>query len=181
MESRDKLHKLSWSPRLSPGLPVPLFERFDEEIDDRRVLEPYRIQTLELLLESIQKELSHLLNTRLPPRKEPQSGWESISEPETVLDYGLPAFSSLESGAMTDQKLLRETLLKKIQSFEPRLLDPQLDLRSDPENPAAMLGFLRGRVQLNSVIYPIDFSLKLDKYGASAAVVSDAAANDEHR
>jgi type VI secretion system lysozyme-like protein len=181
MESRKQFHKLSWRPQLFPGLPVPLFDRFDEEIDDWRVLEPYLVQTLDLLRESIQKELSNLLNTRLPPRKPPQSGWSSVSEPETVLDYGVPALSSLESGSMTDHQLLRETILKKIRRFEPRLIDPHLELRSNPENPAAMLGFLRGKVILDSVMHPIDFSLKLDEHGESAAVVAGTAANDEDR
>ena len=79
---------------------------------------------------------------------------------------------------MTDHKLLREVILKKIRSFEPRLLDPKLELRKDQENQAALLGLLQGKVKLNSVVYPIDFSLKLDEGGESAAAIVDPSGTD---
>ena len=89
------------------GAPVPLFDRFAEELDDVRVVEPYRVQDRSLLLESIQREIEKLLNTRLPPRKPPAVAWEPISEPQTVLDYGLPTLSPLSSGRPPDSTLLR--------------------------------------------------------------------------
>lgn len=175
MESRDKLRDVSWNPRLIRGLPVPLFERFREDVDDRRVLEPYRIHTLELLLKSIQREIAHLLNTRLPPKEQPATSWVPISEPETVLDYGLPAFSSMSSGSTTDIALLRETVLRKLARFEPRLIDPQLELHPDPEDPAGMLGVLRGKVRLDLTNQPIHFELKLGDHGESATILSASA------
>jgi type VI secretion system lysozyme-like protein len=152
------------------GLPVPLFDRFLEDLDDRRIAEPYRIQSLELLLESIQKEIEHLLNTRLPPRRGPATSWEPVSEPQTVLDYGLPAFSPLSSGSPTDTRLLRETILKKIAAFEPRLIDPQLELQNDPEDPAGMIGTLRGKVRLDKVNQPVCFPVSLREHGESATI-----------
>src|SRR5258708_23264182 len=108
MDPRNQLRDLVRNPRLVAGLPVPLFERFLEDVDDRRIVEPYRIHSLELLLESIQKQIENLLNTRLPPRRRPVTSWAPISVPQTVLDYGLPAFSPLASHRPTDSARLRE-------------------------------------------------------------------------
>ncbi|MBB6143623.1 type VI secretion system lysozyme-like protein [Silvibacterium bohemicum] len=171
MEPRNQRGHLERHPRLVAGVPVPLFDRFDEDLDDSRILEPYRIQSLELLLESIQKEVENLLNTRLPPRQRPVTSWEPISEPQTVLDYGLPAFSPLGSGRATDSRLLKQTILRKIASFEPRLIDPQLELHSDPDDPAGMLGTLRGKVRLDNMNQPVCFPVSLRDHGESATIL----------
>jgi type VI secretion system lysozyme-like protein len=170
MEPRNQRDHVERSPRLVAGLAVPLFDRFIEDLDDRRIVEPYRVQDLSLLLESIQREIENLLNTRLPPRHPPASSWEPISEPQTVLDYGIPAFSPLSSGSPTDANLLRETVLRKIASFEPRLLDPSLDLHPDPDDPSGMLGMLRGTVRLGNLTRPVCFPVSLRHHGESAAI-----------
>jgi type VI secretion system lysozyme-like protein len=170
MESRYQRDQLARHPKLVAGLAVPLFDRFIEGLDDARIEEPYRIQSFPLLIESIQKEIENLLNTRMPPRRSPTLNWEPISEPETVLDYGLPAFSPLNSGSSTDSRLLRETILRKIARFEPRLIDPQLELHSDPDDPAGMLGTLRGTVRLDTVNQPVCFPVSLRDHGESATV-----------
>jgi len=170
MEPRNQFRDLVRHPRLVAGLSVPLFDRFLEDVDDRRIVEPYRIHSLELLLESIQKQIENLLNTRLPPRRRPVTSWEPVSEPQTVLDYGLPAFSPLSSGSPTDSRLLRETILRKISCFEPRLVDPQLELHNDPEDPAGITGTLRGKVRLNQLNQPVCFPVSLRDHGESATI-----------
>lgn len=159
MEPRDQRNHIGRNRGLVSGLPVPLIDRFDEEIDDARVAEPYRIQDLSLLLESIQRELARLLNTRLAPRWPPDSSWEPRSLPQTVVDYGLPVFSPLGSENPADAMLLTDAIVSKIAIFEPRLKDPVLELRTSPDDPAAMIGVLRGSVQLNEVSQPVDFPL----------------------
>lgn len=170
MESRHQLRDLVRQPRVVAGLPVPLFDRFLEDVDDRRIVEPYRLHSLELLLESIQKQIENLLNTRLPPRRRPATSWEPVSEPQTVLDYGLPAFSPLASGSPTDTRLLSETILKKISCFEPRLVDLQLELHNNPEDPAGMTGTLRGKVRLDQQNQPVCFPVSLRDHGESATI-----------
>ena len=171
MEPRYQRNHLERHPRLVAGVPVPLFDRFAEDLDDARIAEPYRIHSLELLLESIQKEIENLLNTRLPPRRRPVTSWEPISEPQTVLDYGLPAFSPLSSGSPTDSTLLKETILRKIASFEPRLIDPQLELQNDPDDPAGMTGILRGKVRMDHMNQPVCFPVSLRDHGESATIL----------
>jgi type VI secretion system lysozyme-like protein len=170
MESRHQRHQLAPRPRLVDGAAVPLFERFLEEVDDRRIVEPYRLQSLPLLLESIQQQIDHLLNTRLPPRQPPRRSWDPISEPQTVLDYGLPALSPLNSGSLSDATLLRDTILAKIAAFEPRLQNPALILRQDPEDPTAMIGTLQGSVTLDRVTQPVSFPVIFFHHGESATI-----------
>jgi len=170
MESRHQRRHLERRPTLVAGLPVPLFDRFIEDLDDSRIAEPYRIQDLPLVLESIQKEIGNLLNTRVPPRRPPAISWEPVSEPKTVLDYGLPAFSALSAGNSWDLKLLSESIVGRIAAFEPRLESPELDLRSDPENPSAMIGLLHGSVRLGKVTQPVSFPVSLRNHGEDAAI-----------
>jgi type VI secretion system lysozyme-like protein len=170
MEPRHQRRHLERRPTLVAGLPVPLFDRFIEDLDDSRIAEPYRIQDLPLVLESIQKEIGNLLNTRVPPRRPPAISWEPVSEPKTVLDYGLPAFSALSAGNSWDLKLLSESIVGRIAAFEPRLETPELELRSDPENPAAMIGQLRGSVRLGTLSQPVSFPVSLRSHGEDAAI-----------
>lgn len=177
MESRHQRHELVRRPTLVAGLPVPLFDRFIEDLDDSRIAEPYRVQDLSLLLESIQKEIGNLLNTRVPPRRPPAISWEPVSQPQTVLDYGLPAFSALSAGNPQDIQLLCDTVLGKIIAFEPRLENPELEMRGDPEDPAGMIGILRGCVRLGKVTQPVCFPVSLRHHGEEA-IISPAEASD---
>src|SRR5271163_4081652 len=172
MESRYQQGRIERGARLVVGAPVPLFDRFAEELDDVRVIEPYRVHDRSLLLESIQREIEKLLNTRLPPRRPPAVAWDPISEPQTVLDYGLPALSPLSSGRPLDSTLLLETILRKVRAFEPRLQNPTLELRADPDDPAGMIGVLRGTTTLQSISQPVCFPVSLRSHGESATISS---------
>ncbi len=156
----------------SPGLPTPLFDRFDEELDDSRMTEPYRVQNLSLLLESIGTEINRLLNTRVAPRKAPDSPWEPQSRPQTVIDYGLPAFSALEAGSPTDVAFLGATIREKIAIFEPRLKNPTVELHPERDNPSAVVGILRGSLQLENVTYPVRFEVYCDPRKEWATVLT---------
>ena len=170
MESRNQHSNLSPRSKLAAGLAVPLFDRFDEERDDSRVVEPYRVQELSLLLDSIQREIENLLNTRLPPTRPATAAWEPISEPQTILDYGLPAFSTLSAGSPTDIALLGKIVVGKIVAFEPRLQNPMLELAADPDDPAGMLGTLRGTVRVEKGLQTVSFPISLRNHGESAAL-----------
>ena len=170
MEPRHQRNNLERRPTLVAGLPVPLFDRFAEDLDDSRIVEPYRIHDLPLILESIQKEIGNLLNTRVPPRRPPAISWEPVSEPQTVLDYGLPSFSALSAGSPADLKLLCDSIIGKIAAFEPRLENPAIELRGDPEDPAGMIGILRGSVTLGNVTQPVSFPVSLRNHGEDATI-----------
>lgn len=163
MESRHQRNGLNGHTIAVVGLPVPLFDRFDEERDDDRMVEPYRIQGLPLVLESIQKEIQNLLNTRLPPLRVAGSSWEPLSQPQTVLDYGLPEFAPLAADNPPDQAFLSSAIAAKIAAFEPRLLNPVVELHGSPDNPSQMSGTLEGTIKLQGMSYPVRFPFSLDR------------------
>lgn len=154
------------------GLATALFDRFDEELDDSRVTEPYRVQNLSLLLESIGAEINRLLNTRVAPRKAPESPWEPHSRPQTVIDYGLPAFSALEAGSPTDVEFLSANIRDKVAVFEPRLKNPIVELHPERDNPSAVVGILRGTLQLENITYPVRFEVYCDPRKEWATVLA---------
>ena len=172
MESRHKRDLVEQRLGRSAGLPTPLFDRFDEELDDSRAVEPYRVQHLSLLFESVGQEINRLLNTRVAPRRAPDSPWEPHSRPQTVIDYGLPAFSALEAGNPADVEFLSTAIRDKIAAFEPRLKNPVVELHPVPDNPSAIVGTLRGTLQLESVPYPVQFDVYCDHRGESARVLA---------
>jgi predicted component of type VI protein secretion system len=63
-------------------------------------------------------------------------------------------------------------VIAKIAAFEPRLESPELELRSDPENPSAMIGLLRGCVRLGKVTQPVCFPVSLRNHGEDATIAS---------
>ncbi len=168
MESRHKRNLVAGQDALAAGLPVPLFDRFDEEMDNSRMIDPYRIQTLPLLLQSIQKEIENLLNTRLSSHRFAGSSFEPRSQPQTVLDYGLPDFAHLSAGSPLDAVTLASVVSGKIAAFEPRLQNPILELHGAPDNPARMIGMLSGTIRLEQVSHPVSFPVDL---GESAGVL----------
>lgn len=172
MESRHKRDLVERRMGRSAGLSTPLFDRLDEELDDSRVVEPYRVQYLSLLFESVGQEINRLLNTRVAPRRAPVSSWEPHSKPQTVIDYGLPAFSALEAGNPADVAFLSAAIREKIAAFEPRLKSPVVELHPVPDNPSAIVGTLRGTLQLENVTYPVQFEVHCDHRGESARVLA---------
>lgn len=178
MEPRHKRDLVMRAMGQRAGLAAPLFDRFDEELDDSRVNEPYRVQSLSLLIESVGREINHLLNTRVAPRRASESPWEPHSRPQTVIDYGLPAFSTLEAGSPTDVAFLTSAIREKIAIFEPRLKNPTIELHPERDNPSAVVGVLRGTLQLENVTYPVRFEVYCDPRKELASVL---AADDTDR
>jgi len=173
MESHHQHRLLKEQKEVHTGLPVPLFERF-EEWDDARIGEPYRIQNIDLLRESIQREIGNLLNTRLTPRLQAEWSTAPHAGPQTVLDYGLPELASLSASNPFDVLLLSRTVVEKISVFEPRLENPQLELHPVAGDPTALEGVLRGVVRLSRVVHPVDFPVCFRPHGETAVLLHPA-------
>jgi type VI secretion system lysozyme-like protein len=169
MESRHQHGILSGRTGAVVGLSVPLFDRFDEERDDGRLVEPQRVLELQLVLESIQKEIENLLGTRLATFRGGASSWEPLSQPQTVLDYGLPEFAPLAAGNPPDQALLSSVIAAKIAAFEPRLQNPIVELHAAADNPSQLVGTLEGAIKLQGMRHAVRFPFYLDR-GEGATV-----------
>lgn len=111
-------------PPHTPTTSIPLFERLcgpapsvaGERLD------------LASLRHSIAAELERLLTSRSR-----RTIAAFLSEPLTVLDYGLPDFGTLSPGSSTDVSQIRLAVTRAITCFEPRLLHPQVRAQRDAQ------------------------------------------------
>ena len=139
-----------------------LFDRLDAETGSL-LDEPYRVEEWSSIRQSVAREIQNLLNTRLPPRR-----WEAISEPQTVIDYGIPDFSSLTAASASDRLMLAEVITKKLAAFEPRLSQVRLEFLPHPTDRTSMVGTIEANLTIESLTQPVSFPLQISTQGEIA-------------
>lgn len=158
MESGNQLGHLEDRLRPVHGRRALLFDRL--EAGESPTGESYRIDQWAALRQSVAYELQDLLNTRLPPRR-----WEAISEPQTVIDYGIPDFSSLSAASETDRRKIAEVVAGKIAAFEPRLSQVRLQFQPDDTELSRLCGSIDANLTLESLVQPVSFPLSISTEG----------------
>lgn len=99
------------------GAPALLFERLvDDEPHLTEESPPFRVLSRQELWKSVRRELGRLLNTRCPVPLDLLG-----REERTVINYGIPDFTSLSPLNADDRKLIASTIEQTITAFEPRL------------------------------------------------------------
>jgi type VI secretion system lysozyme-like protein len=103
--------------RNTGGARALLFERLvDTELSRKEESPPFRVLSRQELRESVSRELGRLLNSRCP------IPLQLIGEEErTVINYGLPDFTSLSPQSSDDRKLIAAIICQTITAFETRL------------------------------------------------------------
>lgn len=113
-------------PKPIAGARALLFDRLvDLHPDADEGERPLRILNREQLKASVQRELERLLNTRcsLPLHR--------LAEAErSVINYGIPDFSSLSPHNQDDQALIASIIGQTIAAFEPRLRQVRVEVES---------------------------------------------------
>jgi type VI secretion system lysozyme-like protein len=142
------------SYRRVPGVAPPLFDRL---VDNRPLSEPPHLHDSEALRASIARELSDLLNTRVPV---------SISELEqrarrTAIDYGIPDLTAFPPGEHAQAARLAEHLAAAVRAYEPRLRDPSVRLVPNAGQAGTSLAELRGTMHLETRRVPVSFAVPL--------------------
>jgi type VI secretion system protein ImpF len=163
MEPRDELGDLDREPRPFRGAPAPLFERLVMECERSR--EPLRAYDASGAIESIRSELSRILNTRRPFRRD-----FTFENRFSTVDYGIPDFSHASPASATDRQELGALLVRAIESFEPRLSAVRVELEEHATNKRAVVGYLYGHVMIRMVSEPVCFPLELSTNGGHSAV-----------
>jgi type VI secretion system protein ImpF len=99
------------------GARALLFERLvDTEPNRKEESPPFRVLSRQELRKSLSRELGQLLNSRCPVPL------QLIGEEErTVINYGLPDFTSLSPQSSNDRKLIASIISQTITAFETRL------------------------------------------------------------
>ena len=98
------------------GARALLFERLVDLEPGRPEAQPFRVLTKDELRESVRRELGQLLNTRCPVPLH-----RLAEEERTVINYGIPDFTSLSPQSAHDRKLICDLISRTITAYEPRL------------------------------------------------------------
>ena len=100
-----------------PLVPSVLDRLIDLEPELQREVAKSRTQVLRELKDSVRRDLENLLNTR----------WRCVAWPPnleeldiSVVNYGIPDFTGANMSLASERELLRQTIEKVIQRFEPR-------------------------------------------------------------
>ena len=152
-------------PQPIAGARVPLFDRLDlsPEIDDSQ--RPFRILTREQLKASIQRELQRLLNTRC------SLSLEQVGEEErSVINYGIPDFSSLSAQNADDQNLIGRIVGQTVTAFEPRLREVAVDVRPVPNGESSLYLFIDAIMTVGEFNEPVYFPVVLNGKNGAAEI-----------
>jgi type VI secretion system protein ImpF len=137
---------------VSFGGHAPLFDRLAAGGDSVKF--GLEFNTVSQVEASVQAEVAVLVNTRSRLSIE-----DFLNQSLTVVDWGVPDFTSLSSENEQDRRIISRCLSKAIQSFEPRLTDIQIDLAPAQAGLGACRFGLQAALMLGQVSHRISFSV----------------------
>ncbi len=136
---------------------MPLFDRL---VDRDRFLERELVQTRTLdrrgVRESVRREMEQLFNTRCPI-----PAHRLGSRPRTVIDYGIPDFSTFSARDPNDRARLAVILRKALESYEPRLANVKVDIEALVGNDFSLNGTIQADLLIDGVPEPVLFTTAL--------------------
>jgi type VI secretion system lysozyme-like protein len=140
-------------PRRQRGARPPLFDRlFDLDPAAADSADARLLPDADLRL-SVARHLGHLLDCRSPVR--------DAGQDLTVLDWGVPDIGALPPRDRRAQAAWLAEVRRSLARFEPRLRDPELELRSSTEAGRSTL-CIRGSIGTADAAAPVLFELALE-------------------
>jgi type VI secretion system lysozyme-like protein len=143
-------------PRSIDGAQSLLFEKLID-LDPKSSRDPQVFRVLDLadLKASIKRELERLFDTRRPVGLDEAR----TDPPETVMEYGLPDWSTLAPKSVTDRRALQRAAHDAIRIYEPRLFNPAVKI-VDPKDKLGPLSLvITGEVRLETMVEPVSFPI----------------------
>ncbi|HVZ43828.1 MAG TPA: type VI secretion system baseplate subunit TssE [Ramlibacter sp.] len=137
------------------GSSVPLFDRLASQEAPGGIgaflLLPRELEA------SIARELARLFNTRSRLAMS-----EFASSSGTVIDYGIPDFSSLSPKSGPDREMLEMALAQSVSFFEPRLANVKVRVNPVPERGDVAAVTVSGDVSIGLQQQRVSFALNLN-------------------
>lgn len=129
------------------GIRAPLFERLaSSEADGAREFDKQD------LLDSVQAELGRLFNTR--------RGLRTLTQPPSVIDYGIADWSALQQQRSDDRRRLARDVREAISHFEPRLKLDEVQVKPVPDHPQRLSIRLTGELRSGQQHWPVAFVIE---------------------
>lgn len=157
-------------PKPLEGGRALLFERLTDAdpLSREEEAQPLRVHDREELKESVRRELARLLNTRcsVPSR-------QLDSRERSVLDYGIPDFSSLSALSADDQKRLASIVAHSIAAFEPRLTDVRVRAERVRSNDRALILRVDALLSMGTHAEPVSFPVLVQSNTCETEVRED--------
>ena len=136
----------------------PLLDRLiDEEPASNREVRPLRSLSRRELKESVRRELERLMNTRtsIPAR-------QLLDRELTVIDYGIPDFSTFSGGNPADLQRLGAILTRVVEAFEPRLQKVEIVVKSYTSHNQSVVADLAGILVVDRIAEPVSFPFLIE-------------------
>jgi len=150
-------------PKPIEGARALLFDRLVDVHLDHEHEQPLRILNHNQLKASVRRELDRLLNTRcsIPLHR--------IGEEErSVVNYGIPDFSSLSPHSADDLALIASIVGQTIAAFEPRLRQVRVEVGPASGAESALWLNISARLVVGVFAEPVSFPLILNNKSGSA-------------
>lgn len=146
-----------------PGAPTPFVNRTlldeaypDEILKRRRESTQYTVRQMK---DHVARDLGTLLNTRRELLTELPEAYKEV--PGTLVEYGLPDFTSFSLVNVNDQKRIRRSVEHAVASFEPRLTAVRVSVDL-PERFDQVLRFrIDALLRLDPTPEPVSFDATL--------------------
>lgn len=140
------------------GQPALLFERLEDRTPDQHhEFRPQRVLDRAAVEESVQRELSRLLNTRCPLAADAFMANANL----TVLNYGVPDFVHRYAKNPQDRLRLSRLIEHAVRAFEPRLQSPRAMVEPVVDQPRRLAVRLEGAIRVGLHLEQVSFLLAL--------------------
>ncbi|HYJ88204.1 MAG TPA: type VI secretion system baseplate subunit TssE [Pyrinomonadaceae bacterium] len=124
-----------------------------------------RILNREELKASVRRELGRLLNTRC------SLSLHRLGEEErSVINYGIPDFSSLSAQNADDHALIASIISKTISAFEPRLSQVRVEVEPVEHGEGSLRLYVEGVMRVDLINEPVSFPVLLNTKNGNAQV-----------
>ena len=141
-------------PKIRSGARALLFDRLvDLEPQSQKEVRPLRVLDKKGLKDSVRRELGRLLNTRRPIPLAPPL------EERTVINYGIPDFSSLSAQSDNDRRRLEHWMQEAIRNYEPRLVNVKVTVEPVEKSERTVTARIDADLQLETVREPVAFTV----------------------
>jgi type VI secretion system lysozyme-like protein len=145
---------------------TPLFDRLvDRDPFLRREVRPMRTLDRRGLKESVRRELEQLFNTRCPIPTHRLRLRE-----RSVIDYGIPDFSTFSPRRFDDRTRLADVLRRAIEAFEPRLASVRVHVDAVGGDDMALVAVIEADLIVENVTEPVSFETVLQLKEGTADV-----------
>jgi type VI secretion system protein ImpF len=145
------------------GARALLFDRLVDVPDWNQHEQPSLIMDQNQLRASVRRELGRLLNTRcsIPLH-------QFAEEERSVVNYGIPDFSSLSPHNADDHALIASIVGQTIAAFEPRLRQVQVEVGPASIAESALSLYISAKLVIGLFTEPVSFPVILNSKSGAA-------------